>query len=159
MPYCVCSTLSLDTPSLRALVRIALRDAAYETPRVLYLYLYLSRSTQHESLLTAPCTVHLIAIDCSRFSLLLYHSFVILLPLFSFPPVTDYFAVTVGRLLPATELSGSTEDLTAPLRIGKKGERERERMRESVCESLCLLHLEHACFLFFSAPTPLLSSI
>jgi hypothetical protein len=131
---------------------------------VLYLYLYLSRNTQHESLLTAPCTVYLIAIDCSRFSLLLYHSFVILLPLFSLPPVTDYFAVTVGRLLPATELSGSTEDLTAPLRIGKKGEkerereRERERMRDRVCESLCLLHLEHACFLFFSAPTPLLLS-
>ena len=125
MLCCVCSTLSLVTYSLRALVRIALRDAAYETLRVLYLYLYLylSRNTQHESLLTASCTVHLIAIDCSRFSLFLYHSFVILLPLFSLPPVTDYFAVTVGRLLPATELSGSTEDLTAPLRIGKKGEK------------------------------------
>ena len=71
MSYCVCSTLSIDTYSLRALVRIALRDAAYETPRVLYLYLYPSSSTQHEFLLTAPCTVHLF---CDRLQQILTSS-------------------------------------------------------------------------------------
>jgi hypothetical protein len=40
--------------------------------------------------------------------------------------------VLIGRLLPATELSGRAEDLTAPLRIGEREQRREERERESL---------------------------